>query len=111
MQETGEWFGAELESLKSRVPSIVDVRGSGMMWGIELDRLASPVAKQLLAKGFVVGTARDKVLRLLPPYITPKKAFVEFIATLEQILTQDSESVSASTALPVGYYVEGASQK
>jgi acetylornithine/N-succinyldiaminopimelate aminotransferase len=58
----------------------------GFMWGIELDRKASPVARELLEKGFVVGTARDNVLRLLPPYITPKKAFVEFLAALEQTL-------------------------
>jgi acetylornithine/N-succinyldiaminopimelate aminotransferase len=86
VQEIGEWFGAELLALKARVPSIVDVRGAGMMWGIELDRAAAPVAKELLARGFVVGTARQNVLRLLPPYITPKKAFMEFITTLEQVL-------------------------
>ncbi|HEX9160723.1 MAG TPA: acetylornithine/succinylornithine family transaminase [Thermoanaerobaculia bacterium] len=86
VQEMGAWFGAELQSLKKRTPAIVDVRGAGMMWGIELDRPAAPVAKELLAKGFVVGTARDNVLRLLPPYITPKNAFVEFITTLEHVL-------------------------
>jgi hypothetical protein len=64
----------------------VEIRGAGMMWGIELDRPSAPVAKELLAKGFVVGTAREKVLRLLPPYVTPKKAFVEFVVALEKIL-------------------------
>src|SRR4051794_31600678 len=62
----GEWFGGELRALQSRSgASIVDVRGSGLMWGIELDRPASPIAKELLAKGFVVGTARENVIRLL----------------------------------------------
>ena len=56
------------------------------MWGIELDRPASPIAKELLEKGFVVGTARENVIRLLPPYVTPKKAFVEFITALERTL-------------------------
>jgi len=37
-----------------------------MMWGIELDRAAAPVAKELLSRGFIVGTARQNVLRLLP---------------------------------------------
>src|SRR5438270_6715205 len=50
----GEWFGREPRVLPSRSgASIVDVRGSGLMWGIELDRPASPIAKELLAKGFV----------------------------------------------------------
>ena len=91
---TGEWFGAELRALQSRTPSIVDVRGSGLMWGIELDRPAKPVVQQLLAKGFVTGTARDNVIRLLPPYITPKKAFVEFIAALEQALAAAQEKAA-----------------
>ncbi|HEX7152664.1 MAG TPA: acetylornithine/succinylornithine family transaminase [Thermoanaerobaculia bacterium] len=86
VQKLGEWFEAEANALKARVPAIVDVRGSGLMWGIELDRPASPVAKELLAKGFVVGTAREKVLRLLPPYITPKKALSDFFCALESVL-------------------------
>jgi acetylornithine/N-succinyldiaminopimelate aminotransferase len=78
----GEWFGNELRKL-----NVVDVRGSGLMWGIELDRPATPVARELLAHGFVVGTAREKVIRLLPPYIVPKKALSEFIEKLSVILT------------------------
>jgi acetylornithine/N-succinyldiaminopimelate aminotransferase len=84
--EIGDWFGGELQNLKARNASIVDVRGKGMMWGIEIDRPAKEVAAALLAKGFVVGTARDNVIRLLPPYITPKKAFVEFLTVLEEVL-------------------------
>ena len=82
----GTWFEGQLNALKAKSPAIVEIRGKGFMWGIELDRKASPIARELLEKGFVVGTARDNVLRLLPPYITPKKAFVEFIAALEQTL-------------------------
>src|SRR5581483_12056087 len=85
--EIGDWFGGELQNLKARNASIVDVRGKGMMWGIELDRPAKEVAAALLAKGFVVGTARDNVLRLLPPYVTPKRAFVEFLVELENTLS------------------------
>jgi acetylornithine/N-succinyldiaminopimelate aminotransferase len=78
----GAWFETELKKLP-----VVEVRGAGLMWGIELDRPAAPVARELLAAGFVVGTAREKVLRLLPPYIVPKKALAEFIETLNVILS------------------------
>ena len=70
------------------------MRGAGLMWGLELDRAASPVQKELLAKGFVVGTARTNVIRLLPPYVTPKKAFVEFINALEQVLAATQEKAA-----------------
>src|SRR5213593_2470398 len=85
----GEWFGEQLRALQARVPSIVDVRGGGFMWGIEFNRPAKSIAQELLGKGFVVGTARENVLRLLPPYVTPKKAFVEFIAALESVLSAE----------------------
>jgi len=94
VREIGDWFASELRALQSRTPAIVEVRGMGMMWGIELDRPAREIAAQLLAKGFVVGTARDNVLRLLPPYITPKKAFVEFLAALEQALAGAKEKAA-----------------
>ncbi|HVS63115.1 MAG TPA: acetylornithine/succinylornithine family transaminase [Thermoanaerobaculia bacterium] len=80
INEIGEWFGGELRQ------RFETVRGKGLMWGIELDRPAAPVAAQLLAQGFVVGTAREKVLRLLPPYIVPKQALSELIVALEQTI-------------------------
>lgn len=86
----GAWFGKEL----AKVPNVVEVRGSGLMWGIELDRPASPVARELLEQGFVVGTAREKVLRLLPPYIVPKKALTEFIETLTFVLSGHKEKAA-----------------
>ena len=50
--------------------------------------------KELLEKGFVVGTARTNVIRLLPPYVTPKKAFIEFINTLDEILASTQEKAA-----------------
>jgi predicted acetylornithine/succinylornithine family transaminase len=79
----GAWFKTELAKVTS---GIVEVRGSGLMWGIELDRPATPVARELLQRGFVVGTARENVLRLLPPYIVPKRALAEFLNALEHTL-------------------------
>ena len=90
----GAWFGTRLAKLKKRNPSIVEVRGSGFMWGIELDGPAKPVVAELLAKGFVVGSARENVIRLLPPYVTPKKAFAEFVDALEQILGKQERKVA-----------------
>ena len=86
--ELGSWFGKAARKLKKRQPAITDVRGRGLIWGIELDREASPVQKKLLAKGFVVGTARTKVLRLLPPYVVPKAALRGFLDALDETLKE-----------------------
>ena len=85
---TGEWFGRRLEGLARRTPAIVAVRGRGLMWGIELDREAGPVARRLLAEGFVVGTARRSVLRLLPPYVVPRAALARFLHVLVTVLKE-----------------------
>ena len=90
-REVGSWFGAMLRDLAAVTPAIVDVRGAGLMWGIELDRKASPVTKALLERGFVVGTAGENVLRLLPPYIVPKKALREFAEALDAILANQEQ--------------------
>ncbi|HEX8169350.1 MAG TPA: acetylornithine/succinylornithine family transaminase [Thermoanaerobaculia bacterium] len=85
----GQWFGAELRKLP-----LVDVRGAGLMWGLELDRPAAPVARELLDHGFVAGTARERVLRLLPPYIVPKKALAEYIDVLAHVLANQKEKAA-----------------
>ncbi len=86
---TGEWFGKKLRSAKKRSKgAIVDVRGRGLIWGVELLRDAAEVQKALLGKGFVVGTSRTKVLRLLPPYVVPRPALSGFVKALEEILRE-----------------------
>jgi len=89
IRETGEWFGKKLLSAKKRSKgAIVDVRGRGLMWGVELNRDAAEVQKALLERGFVVGTSRAKVLRLLPPYVVPRPALSGFVKALEGILRE-----------------------
>lgn len=88
VEETGAWLGKRLAALKRRCPAVLDVRGAGLIRGIELDREAGPVQKRLLAKGFVVGTSRKSVLRLLPPYVVPKAALSAFVTALEETLKE-----------------------
>jgi acetylornithine/N-succinyldiaminopimelate aminotransferase len=90
VQRLGTWFGRAAKKLKKSRPAIVEVRGRGLMWGIELDREAGPVQKQLLERGFVVGTSRKNVLRLLPPLVVPKAALRGFLDALDAILKEKS---------------------
>jgi predicted acetylornithine/succinylornithine family transaminase len=89
IRETGEWFAKKLRNAKKRSKgAIVEVRGRGLMWGVELDRDAAEVQNALLKRGFVVGTSRAKVLRLLPPYVVPRPALSGFVKALEEILRE-----------------------
>ncbi len=51
------------------VPGIVQIRGDGLMLGIEMDRSCGELVKRGLAQGLLINVTSDKVIRLLPPLI------------------------------------------
>lgn len=63
----GDWLMQELSAMKSTYTCIKEVRGLGLMIGVELDRPAAPVIKDLLDKGVVANATADTVIRFVPP--------------------------------------------
>ncbi len=86
--ETGAYFMAQLKALQASCPAIVDVRGRGLMLGVDLDASVSAldVKKALLEAGFVTATAGQNVLRLVPPYVIQKEHIDTLIAALKEVL-------------------------
>jgi acetylornithine aminotransferase/acetylornithine/N-succinyldiaminopimelate aminotransferase len=78
---------AGLEELASRHPTIGEVRGMGLMVGVELGGQAKEVVRQLLNRGIVANAAQETVLRLLPPFIITGEDIKTFLATLDDVLT------------------------
>jgi predicted acetylornithine/succinylornithine family transaminase len=75
-----------LDALRASLPMIREVRGRGMMLGIELDRPGRSFVAAALEQGLVINCTADKVLRLLPPLtLTPAEAD-EGVAILERVL-------------------------
>ena len=50
-------------------PHVVDIRGRGLMIGIELDTACSDLTSQALAEGLLINVTADRTIRLLPPLI------------------------------------------
>jgi len=48
---------------------VVQIRGHGLMIGIELDRPCRDLVKQALAQGLLINVTSDKVIRLVPPLV------------------------------------------
>lgn len=65
----GERMVGRLRDALDGVPGVVEVRGQGLMIGIELDRDPNPVREAAAKNGALVTTAAGNVIRLLPPYI------------------------------------------
>ena len=59
-----------LDSLRPHVSQrVIDVRGRGLLVGIELDRPARPVCEQLLARGILCKDTHERVIRVAPPLV------------------------------------------
>ena len=65
---------------------IADVRGLGLMLGVEFRGEAAPVLKGLREKGILATKAGDKVLRLLPPLIVKRGEIRQLLTALDELL-------------------------
>ncbi|AGC69420.1 acetylornithine aminotransferase ArgD [Thermoclostridium stercorarium subsp. stercorarium DSM 8532] len=85
--EVGNYFFEKMDSLKNKFPIISEVRGKGLMIGIEF---AKPVAKQvnmkLFERRYLLGTSGENVLRILPPLIVTKEDMDGLINVLAEVL-------------------------
>jgi acetylornithine aminotransferase len=68
------------------VPGVVDVRGKGLMIGIELDRPCTDLVGQALAAGLLINVTADKVVRLLPPLVLEDEQAQLLVDTLERLI-------------------------
>ena len=67
-------------------PGVIDVRGKGLMIGIELDRPCTDLVGQALAAGLLINVTADKVVRLLPPLVLEDEQAQLLVDTLEQLI-------------------------
>jgi predicted acetylornithine/succinylornithine family transaminase len=75
-----------LKKLQRRFPQLAEVRGLGLMVGVELRGEAGPLVKALREKGVLATKAGNNVLRLLPPLVIKRGEIKEFLAALEACL-------------------------
>ena len=62
------------------VAGVIQIRGDGLMIGIELDRPCGDLVKQALAQGLLINVTSDKVIRLVPPLIINAEEAQQLIA-------------------------------
>jgi acetylornithine/N-succinyldiaminopimelate aminotransferase len=92
INEVGEFFHTELSKLATRHDCIIDVRGLGLMLGLELNsaELATQVAAQMMERRIILNRTSETVLRFLPPYILERKHVETAITALDEILKQSA---------------------
>jgi acetylornithine aminotransferase/acetylornithine/N-succinyldiaminopimelate aminotransferase len=89
IQDTGEYFREQLVKLATRHDCIVDVRGMGLMLGVELNSadLAKRVTGELMDRHIIVNRTSETALRFLPPFILERKHIDTAIKALDETIT------------------------
>jgi acetylornithine/N-succinyldiaminopimelate aminotransferase len=92
--------GAHLESrlreLKAKHSAIVDVRGAGLMWGIELNMDAAAVHEAAIRQGVLVNRTAGKVIRLLPPLMITEADLDRGLGLLDAAFSEALAGVGAT---------------
>ena len=86
-QEKGEYFKSKLKGLKEKYPKkIKEIRGLGLMIGMELEEEGQKIVKKCLEEGVLINCTAKKVLRFLPPLIVEKEEIDYLINVLDRVL-------------------------
>lgn len=94
IREISKYLFDSLEKLKTKYSFIKDIRGRGLMIGIELEKYANDIHIDLMKdERLITNCTAGTVIRLLPPYIITKEHVDEAIASLDKIFSRyDQES-------------------
>ena len=85
----GNYFTEQLQRLQEKHPSLItDVRGKGLMIGIEVSCANGDVVKKALEKGMIVIAAGSNVVRLVPPLVIETKHIDQCISILDSVFAE-----------------------
>ena len=98
--EVGTYFRARLNQLAGKHPSIREVRGLGLMIGVELDSaaLAKTILTEMLDRQIILNRTSETVLRFLPPFILERAHVDTTIAALDDLLSHSAVPAGQSTS-------------
>jgi acetylornithine/N-succinyldiaminopimelate aminotransferase len=89
INEVGSYFHDQLTQLAKRHDCITEVRGKGLMLGIEINSadLAQRVAAQMMERRIIINRTSETVLRLLPPFLLERQHVDTAIKAFDEIFT------------------------
>ncbi len=91
----GEQLFRGLRALKRKHAQVVDVRGLGLMAGVQFEGASGPVVKGLRERGVLATKAGDDVLRLLPPLVVKPGQVKAMLAALDAVLSGGAGAAGA----------------
>ncbi|OCA89984.1 MULTISPECIES: acetylornithine transaminase [unclassified Bacillus (in: firmicutes)] len=85
IRDKAEWFISELKIAAEDIPVIKEIRGEGLMIGIELKEEVAPYIKQIIEHQLFVLQAGSHVIRLLPPLTVSRDELLLALAILKEV--------------------------
>ncbi|HLJ49775.1 MAG TPA: aspartate aminotransferase family protein [Bryobacteraceae bacterium] len=85
IRSVGAYFRARLEELQSQFSFIKEIRGQGLMIGVQLDVPGKQMVLDAMAEGILMNCTHDTVLRFLPPYIITTAQVDTAISKLKKV--------------------------
>ncbi|MBI5047938.1 MAG: acetylornithine transaminase [Deltaproteobacteria bacterium] len=86
-RKVGKYLLEKLYTLKAEYPFIKEVRGKGLIIGMELTIPGAGIVKACMEKGLLINCTADKILRFIPPLIVMEKDVDEMIGILRKQLS------------------------
>ncbi len=88
-QRMGTYLASCLSDLKAGCPSIVEVRGRGLLWAIEFDRdMGEAVMLGCIEKGLLVNKLKPNAVRLIPPLIITRQDVDQAVTALREVIVR-----------------------
>jgi acetylornithine/N-succinyldiaminopimelate aminotransferase len=84
----GDYFKQRLMGLQHKYAIIKDVRGLGLILGLELNVEGAPIVAACMQRGFLINCVQERVLRFLPPLIIGREEIDSLIDCLDAVFTE-----------------------
>jgi acetylornithine/N-succinyldiaminopimelate aminotransferase len=97
VRERGAELREGITALSRRFDFVREVRGEGLMIGVELSIDGAPLVTEAMNRGLLINCTHDHTIRLLPPFIVTRAQVKDFLRLFAQVL----ETVSTNQSVPV----------
>jgi acetylornithine/succinyldiaminopimelate/putrescine aminotransferase len=88
IQRVGGYFHVQLNEMMRKHSFIKEVRGFGLMLGVELTIPGKQIVLDCIAEGLLINCTHDTVLRMLPPYIVTEREVDQALKTLHKVFNK-----------------------
>ncbi|MEI6669243.1 MAG: acetylornithine/succinylornithine family transaminase [Acidobacteriota bacterium] len=96
VRDVGEYFGTGLRALAAKHPVVREVRGAGVMWGLDLAEDASQYVEAAFEQGLLINRTANTVIRMLPPFVITRAEIDRALTILDHVFTACAGEPAAS---------------